>query len=164
MIVQAELSSVPFCTRKSFSKVWGLFETVSFHGCLWCVVTEQNVQELCIFILKSFWRDAEICLYVHDKAEYLISACLWEYTGYICSKPWMTQLEGRLWWISLASTGTGLTSSKGNVAGVNWLLTCSLLAWKVSSFLWLEEKGKRFGQQFCISVPEGLSNGFSTSF
>lgn len=43
VIVQAELSSVPFCTRKSFSKVWGLFETVSFHGCLWCVVTEQNV-------------------------------------------------------------------------------------------------------------------------
>ena len=43
VIVQAELSSVHFCTRKSFSKVWGLFETVSFHRCLWCAAIEQNL-------------------------------------------------------------------------------------------------------------------------
>lgn len=81
-------------------------------------------------------------------------------SGYIYSKHWMTQLEGRLWWISLASTGTGLTSSKGNVAGVNWLLTCFLLAWKVNIFLRLEEKGRRLHQQFLFQFQKVFQMDF----
>lgn len=43
VIVEAELNSVPFSTGKSFRKVWGLFETICFHGCSWCVMLEQNL-------------------------------------------------------------------------------------------------------------------------
>lgn len=94
-------------------------------------------------LFRNLSEETEVCMSLFmTKLNTWFLLSLLDNSGYICSKHWTTQLEGRLWWISLASTGTGLTSSKGNVAGVNWLLTCFLLAWKVNSFLRLEEKGR----------------------
>lgn len=143
--------------QQSLGTSWNsfLFQVLSY-------IVIDRISGKYISVLKHFWRDSISVFMTKLNTWFLLSFL--DNSGYIYSKHWMIQLEGRLWWISLASTGTGLTSSKGNVAGVNWLLTCFLLAWKVNSFLRLEEKGRRLHQQFCIWVPEGLSNGFSPSF